>query len=184
MGIKDLVNRTKTYIAGDWTGDSDLINKLEEWNKSENLDLSFVNVHEVTQSSDSSLKCSIKRSLRQRISISKTFVLIVGKSTKGLRSGACYNCESYVSSVYGPFCSKKHTIDNRSFVDFECEMALKDYNDGKLKNIVVIYNGLTSPDYSRCPQKLRNVGLHIGSDILENGDYKWAYTRIKNAICR
>ena len=67
MGIKDLVNRTKTYIAGDWTGDSDLINKLEEWNKSENLDLSFVNVHEVTQSSDSSLKCSIKRSLRQRI---------------------------------------------------------------------------------------------------------------------
>ena len=45
MGINDMVYRTKTYIAGDWTGDSDLITKLEEWNKKDNLALSFVNVH-------------------------------------------------------------------------------------------------------------------------------------------
>ena len=71
MGINDMVYRTKTYIAGDWTGDSDLIQKLEEWNKSDYFALSFVNVHEVTQSSDDSLNCSIKRNLRRRMSISK-----------------------------------------------------------------------------------------------------------------
>ena len=27
--------RTKTYIAGDWTGDKDLIDQLYTWNNSE-----------------------------------------------------------------------------------------------------------------------------------------------------
>ena len=90
-----MVYRTKTYIAGDWTGDSDLITKLDEWNKRDNLALSYVNVHEVTQSNDDSSNCSIKRSLRKRMSISKTFVLIVGKTTRSLRSGACFLCKSY-----------------------------------------------------------------------------------------
>ena len=48
MSIDDMVYRTKTYIAGDWTGDKDLIDKLDEWNKNKYLNLSFVNVHEVT----------------------------------------------------------------------------------------------------------------------------------------
>ena len=63
-------------------------------------------------------------------------------------------------------------------------MALKDFNAGELKNIVVIYNGLLYPDYSRCPEVMRGVGTHIGSDIVENGEVKWAYSRIKNAICK
>ena len=69
MSIDNMVYRTKTYIAGDWTGDRDLIDKLNEWNNSKNLLLSFVNVHEVTQSSDSTLNCNIKRSLRKRLNI-------------------------------------------------------------------------------------------------------------------
>ena len=81
MGIDDMVYRTKTYIAGDWTGDSDLIQKLNEWNKNDNLALSFVNVHEVTQSSDSTLNCNIKRNLRKRLKITKTFVLIIVEKT-------------------------------------------------------------------------------------------------------
>lgn len=179
-----MVYRTKTYIAGDWTGDSDLINKLEEWNESDYLALSFVNVHEVTQSSDDSLNCSIKRNLRKRMSISKTFVLIVGEKTKKLRSGACSVCNSYCSFIQPPFCLKGNVIDNRSYVEYECEMALKDYQDGLLKNIVVIYNGLTSPELDKCPYALRHIGTHIGSDIIEYGSRKWAYKRIKNAICQ
>ena len=188
MGINDMVYRTKTYIAGDWTGDSDLIQKLEEWNKNDHLALSFVNVHEVTQSSDDSSNCSIKRSLRKRMSISKTFVLIVGDKTCSLRSGACYNCKSYFPGVaatnISAFCLKGNPIDNRSYIEYECEMALKDYNDGKLKNIVVIYNGLTAPDYNKCPSILRNVGTHIGSDVIEGGIRRWAYSQIKKAICK
>ena len=179
-----MVYRTKTYIAGDWTGDSDLINKLNEWNNSKQLGLSFVNVHEVSQSSDESLNCSIKKNLRRRMSISKTFVLIVGNKTNILRSGACYTCRNYFSIANSAFCMSSYPLDNRSYVQYECEMALKDYQDRKLKNIVVIYNGLTEPDYSKCPAILRNVGTHIGSDIFEDGVYKWAYNRIKSAICK
>ena len=79
MSIYEMKNRTKTYLAGDWTGDEDLIEKIKEWNKDNNLGISFTDVHELTSSSDSSLNCSIKSSLRKRLSICKTFVLIVGK---------------------------------------------------------------------------------------------------------
>ena len=188
MSIEDMVYRTKTYIAGDWTGDSDLIQKLDEWNKNKYLALSFVNVHEVTQSSDSTLNCNIKRSLRKRLNITKTFVLIVGEKTCSLRSGACYLCYYYNNGSewfnIPPSCNKGGCIDNRSYIQFECEMALKDYKAGDLKNIVVIYNGLLEPDYTKCPSILRGVGTHIGSDVLENGVHKWAYNRIKNAICK
>lgn len=183
-----MVYRTKTYIAGDWTGDSDLIHKLDEWNKNNYLALSFVNVHEVTQSSDSTLNCNIKRSLRKRLKITKTFVLIIGDKTFSLRSGACYLCKYYNSGggwlYLSPSCYNGGNVDNRSYIQFECEMALKDYRAGELKNIVVIYNGLTAPNYSLCPPDFRNVGTHIGSDVIEDGIRKWAYTRIKNAICK
>ena len=49
MGLYDYVNRTKTFISGDWTGDQDLIGKLKEWNQNNNLGLNFVDVHELTQ---------------------------------------------------------------------------------------------------------------------------------------
>lgn len=184
-----MVYRTKTYIAGDWTGDKDLIDKLDEWNKNKYLNLSFVNVHEVTQSSDSTLNCNIKRSLRKRLKITKTFVLIVGEKTCSLRSGACCFCRHYISGGgwYNtlPSCYSGGTIDNRSYIQYECEMALKDYNAGELKNIVVIYNGLLSPDKNKCPDILRSIGNHIGSDVInDKGERCWAYQRIKNAICK
>ncbi|MCQ2050170.1 MAG: molecular chaperone Tir, partial [Candidatus Saccharibacteria bacterium] len=135
MGINDMVYRTKTYIAGDWTGDKDLIDKLDEWNNNDHLALSFVNVHEVIQSSDSTLNCNIKRSLRKRLKITKTFVLIVGEKTCSLRSGACYFCGHYNSGGGWYNCYSGGTIDNRSYIQYECEMALKDYNAGELKNI-------------------------------------------------
>ena len=57
MALTDFVYRTKTYLAGDWTGDKDLIDKLHEWNNNDNLALSFVDVHELTQSSDTIRLC-------------------------------------------------------------------------------------------------------------------------------
>ena len=188
MNIYDMTNRTKTYLAGDWTGDKDLIDKLHEWNDSERLALNFTDVHSLTSSSDATLNCNIKKSLRQRMNISKTFVLIVGKDTKNLRSGSCALCAHYNKGLWGiaPYCtvSQCNHIDYRSFVDYECDMALKDYQNGKLKNIVVIYNGLSKVDKSRCPDSLRNIGTHIPSDCLENGVLFLDYQTIKNAICK
>lgn len=59
--------RTKTYIAGDWTGDQDLISQLYKWNNDDRLLLNFVDAHELTQARDTSLACSIKRSLSERL---------------------------------------------------------------------------------------------------------------------
>ena len=67
--------RTKTYIAGDWTGDSDAIETLYKWKNSGYLNFDFVDAHSLTQARDSSLNCSIKRSLKERLDASKTFVL-------------------------------------------------------------------------------------------------------------
>ena len=89
--------RTKTYIAGDWTGDQDLISQLYSWNNRDDLRLSFTDAHELTQARDTSLPCSIKRSLAERLDASKTFVLIVGKDTDKLTKGSCRYCGSYDS---------------------------------------------------------------------------------------
>lgn len=181
-----MVYRTKTYLAGDWTGDRDIIDKLHEWNNNDHLALSFVDVHELTQSSDNTLNCNIKRSLRNRLNITKTFVLIVGEHTKTVTSGACFLCPYYQRWVtMSPSCSKGYPIDNRSYIQYECEMAAKDYDAGLLKNIVVIYNGRKIPDKSKCPDILKDRGTHIGSDCLNSqGELCWNYPAIKNAICK
>lgn len=38
--------RTKTYIAGDWTGDKDLIDQLYTWNSSDYWSLNFTDAHD------------------------------------------------------------------------------------------------------------------------------------------
>ena len=82
------IYRTKTYIAADWTGDQNLIRDLKSYNDSSYYKLSFSDAHDLKQASDTSLNCSIKRSLAQRMDYSKTFVLIVGNNTKNLRAGS------------------------------------------------------------------------------------------------
>ena len=70
--------RTRTYIAADWDGDNDAVKQLHYWNDNKYYSLSFTDAHDLQQSRDSSLNCSIKRSLAIRLDVSKTFVLIVG----------------------------------------------------------------------------------------------------------
>lgn len=85
-----MANRTKTYIAGDWDGDKDAVEQLYKWKNNNHLILDFHDAHDLTQANDSSLNCSIKRSLNTRLDVSKTFVLIVGNNTKTVRSGRCH----------------------------------------------------------------------------------------------
>lgn len=96
MDIRTLENKTKTYLAGDWTGDRDAIDKLHQWNDGNKWSLHFIDVHDLTQSRDNSNNCNIKNSLRTRMGISKFFVFIVGEHTKSLRGGACYLCDWYI----------------------------------------------------------------------------------------
>lgn len=167
-----MLYRTRTYIAGDWTGDADLINKLYEWNRSNYWALSFSDAHELMQARDTSLSCSIKHSLTERLNGSKTFVLIVGNNTDNLRKGGCQYCHSYNSYTYR--CVRGYSVDYRSFIEFECEKAVRD----DLK-IVVIYNS-SYVDKDKCPECVRYKGKHIPART--SYTHSWNYEAIKNAI--
>ncbi len=174
------MNRTKTYIAADWDGDKDAINELYKWNESDHWGLSFVNVHDFKQAKDTSFPCTIKNSLHERMNMSKVFILIVGQNTDTVTKGSCRYCSRYRSYLQCCATDLGKATDNRSFIKYECEQALK-----AGIRIVVLYNSLRV-DKSKCPEVLRDVGSHLAMRKLIRGtydDYKiWDYQKIKNAI--
>lgn len=166
--------RTKTYIAGDWTGDKTAIGQLYKWNESNYWGLSFHDAHEYTQARDDSLNCSIKKSLKERMDISKTFVLIVGDNTKNLRAGSCPYCNSYNSRTRN--CARGYYMDNRSFIEYECDKAV----EAGIKIVVLYASTVTNRD--KCPDNVKYKGIHIPMYIYQDNQYYWNYNEIKNAI--
>jgi hypothetical protein len=168
--------RTKTYIAADWDGDRDAVEQLSKWNDSQYWSLSFTDAHDLTQARDSSLNCSIKSSLATRLDASKTFVLIVGSNTKTVRSGSCQYCDSYNS--WTTSCARQHNVDYRSYIEYECEKAVRDG-----LNIVVLYNAATV-NKSKCPDAVKNIGTHEAMCYYKDGQYYWNYQAVKTALCQ
>lgn len=167
--------RTKTYIAADWTGDKDAVEQLHKWNDSKYWSLSFTDAHDLTQARDGSLNCSIKASLGKRLDASKTFVLIVGENTKTVRSGSCQYCDSYNS--WTKSCARGYSVDNRSYIEYECDKAIRD----GLK-IVVLYNAATI-NKTKCPDAIKNTGTHAAMCYREDNKLYWDYQAVKNALC-
>ncbi len=166
--------RTRTYIAGDWTGDADLIQYLQDKNESDYWNLSFVDAHDYTQADDNDLYCSIKRSLQSRLDISKTFVLIVGNKTKSLRKGDCSYCKSYTG-----WCRRGNGTSHKSYIEYECDYAVRNRNEVR---IIVIYN-YANIDKDKCPESIKNYGKHINGYYYGiDGKCYWNYSAIKNAI--
>lgn len=141
--------RTKTYIAADWDNDIDAVEKLKEWNDKWYYSLGFVDVHEYIQARDSSQYCSIKQSLAERMSMCKTFILIVGEHTKNITKGSCSVCGKRFS------CNSSHNNDSRSYIEYECKLAVK----SNLK-IVVLYNS-EKINKDLCPEIVRNIREHV-----------------------
>ena len=166
--------RTKTYIAADWDGDKDAIDQLRKWNESNYWALSFVDAHEMTQARDSSLNCSIKSSLKARLDSSKTFVLIVGDHTNNLTAGSCQYCGSYNRVTH--FCARIRHVDYKSFIQYECDVAV-----GSPMKIIVLYKSLIA-DKKKCPEALRDIGLHIPMLIKRGEHYYWNYEEVKKAF--
>lgn len=166
--------RTRTYIAGDWTGDEKEKDKLYEWKNEGKWSLDFNDAHELTSARDSSLNCSIKSSLKQRLDCSKQFVLVVGLKTASLRSGGCHLCKSYNS--YAHLCVKGNPIDYKSYIEYECFIAKRDIED-----IVVLYAS-SRTDKSLCPESLKYVGVHIPMYYYRDGNCYWNYYEIKRAL--
>lgn len=171
--------RTRTYLAGDWDGDRNLIQKIYEWKRNGYLKLDFTDAHDLTQSRDGSLNCTIKESLSKRMNASRTFVLIVGAKTASVMSGSCSYCSHY--SAYFQSCSRGHSVDLRSYVKYECEKAARDAKRGEMR-IVVIYNYMNVYK-EKCPEALRNLGTHVAGICRDvNGNLKFDYQAIKQAM--
>lgn len=164
--------RTKTYIAGDWTGDKSAIEQLHKWNDSKYWGLTFNDAHDITQANDGSLNCSIKSSLAARMDLSKTFVLIVGNDTKTRRAGECNYCSYYSNSK----CSKGYSVSNKSYIEYECDKAIRD----GLK-IVVLYNA-AKVDKTKCLDAVKDVGTHTAMQYIDNGTRNWDYQSVKKAL--
>lgn len=169
-----MVYRTRTYIAADWENDKDAVNKLIQWNDSAYYKLSFTDAHDLTQSRDTSNNCNIKRSLATRLDASKRFVLIVGENTKTVRSGSCQYCIS--KNSYNGACMRGNTVDNRSYIEYECEKAIRDGLE-----IIVLYKSYYI-NRDKCPAAVRNAGVHIPLYTISNGQGVWNYTDVKTAF--
>lgn len=166
--------RTRIYLAADWDTDIEIIDKLRTWNDSDYWGLNFTDAHDLMQSKDTSLNCSIKSSLGMRMDASKTFVLIVGTETKSLRAGRCYYCKDYDSGNHR--CKHGWSTSSKSYIEYECDKAIRD----GLK-IVVLYNS-SYVLKDRCPYSLKNEGIHIAAFHWEGFNKKWNYSMIKDAI--
>ena len=142
--------RNRTYIAADFDHDENAVNHLH-WMKNRGL-INFLDAHELQQSNDSSLACSIKKSLKYRMDNSYKFVLVVGPHTDTVTKGGCQLCESYNS--YRKYCAKGYSVDYRSFIQFECDKALE-----ASIQIVVLYNS-TSISRGLCPSSVRWKETH------------------------
>lgn len=167
--------RTRTYIAGDWDQDKDAVDQLHKWNDSNHWSLSFTDAHDLTSANDSSLNCSIKSSLKTRMDVSKTFVLIVGEHTNTVTAGSCQLCGSYNS--YTHHCAKGYSVDYRSFIKYECDKAV----EADIK-IIVLYNS-TKIEKGKCPEAVREKGTHATMVYKgKDGKYYWDYQSVKEAF--
>lgn len=179
--------RTKTYVAGDWTGDSDAIQQLYKWKEGNKWCFHFVDVHDEYNCYDSSKPCTIKDSLAERMSRSKTFVLIVGDDTKTTRKGSCVYqaCDNknfnYYSAQYECKVVGK-SYSTTSFIDYECKIAYEAWRRDEMK-IVVLYNA-ASINKSKCPEVLRNIGTHKEMKSYNGywGRYMYDYDKVRKAI--
>ena len=169
-----MVYSTKTYIAAEWDGDKDAVEQLKKWNDSNYWGISFNDAHDLQQARDGSLNCSIKKSHQGRLDASKTFVLIVGANTKSVRSGSCQYCSSYNSYTHA--CAKSYSVDYRSYIEYECDIAIRD----SIK-IIVLYNAATV-DKSKCPDSIKSIGKHVAMCYYKDGKYYWDYQAVKGAL--
>ena len=167
--------RDCTYIAADFDHDEDAVDILKTMKKKGYI--IFKDAHELQQSRDSSLACSIKKSLRKRMDCSKKFILIVGEHTNSISKGGCQICPSYNS--HNCSCARGYSVDYRSFIKFECDIAKESAN---YIDIVVLYKD-TKIDKELCPESIKNLGVH--SAMIHRGvDGKlyWDYEKISKAI--
>lgn len=90
--------RNKTYVAFDGDNDINYYNLMKAWKQNDSTSFNFHDAHEINYAFDSSTVETIKRKLRERMTNSKVFVLLVGKSTKYLYRFVRWEIELAIAS--------------------------------------------------------------------------------------
>lgn len=166
--------RTRTYIAADFDHDRDAVEQLYRWKESKHWGLDFTDAHELQKSRDTSLFCTIKESLKERMNHSKTFVLVVGDQTDNLTKGGCQYCDSY--NHWTKACARGRSVDTRSYIKYECDKAV-----GAGINVIVLYKD-TRVNVLKCPAAVCTKGIHTTMKENINGCIYWDYQSVKDAF--
>ena len=74
----------KTYVAFDGDKDIHYYYLMKAWKNNENLSFNFYDAHDINTARDTSTEETIKQRLRERMANAKSFVLLVGESTRYL----------------------------------------------------------------------------------------------------
>jgi hypothetical protein len=163
------------YIAGAWDENAKEIDFLKE--VLEKSGIKWHDVHEDTQSRDSSYCCSIKESLSKRMEWCDVFILVVGEKTKEVTKGKCMYCSNY--NIDGYLCMSNKPMVNKSFIEFECDKATNLYVKGKIK-VLVLYSGVVNREL--CPDSLKSIGIHESMKINGKNDFNKVFSCIYNVI--
>ena len=73
-------------------------------------------------------------------------------------------------------CSRQHSIDRHSYIEYECDMA----SDAGI-DIVVLYNAVRV-NRAKCPTAVKSEGKHVAMKHWEDGELKWDYQAVKKAF--
>ena len=76
--------RNKVFVSFDGDNDISYYRLMTAWNQSDHTSFNFYNAHDVSSARDTSTEETIKASLQARLRETKTFILLVGSSTKYL----------------------------------------------------------------------------------------------------
>ena len=76
--------KNKVYISFDGDNDIHYYRLMKAWKQNDNSNFNFYDAHDLNTARDSSEEESIKRQLRVRFQNSKTFVILIGESTRYL----------------------------------------------------------------------------------------------------
>lgn len=145
-------NRTGTYVAFDGQGETNPTHSdfkyyatMQAWKANKDIDFSFANSHEKTYSvRDTSDVETLKRRIRERLSMSKNMVVIVTPETRKTGSLLSYEIEQAVDVYKLPLIV---VYPNRDYIrDVDCysgrwPKALKDRIDsGTVRAIHIAFN--------------------------------------------
>lgn len=89
--------RNKTYVCFDGDNDIRYYRLMQAWKQNDNTNFDFYDAHEMNNIRDTSQEETIKRKLREKLSNSKIFVVLIGESTKYLYKFVRWEIEQALS---------------------------------------------------------------------------------------